>query len=315
MKNTIKHFLQLTVVLCIALVNTGFAQMETLVDVTRNFSGIEKVEVSGGSLEISYTGRSSSNEVEVEAYLESTNNEQDIIFITVGNVLKISHKMNNNNRNNWSNSRTKGHIRIQGPKEMELEMTGGSGSVKAENVSGSSTYLSVGSGSIVANNISGDLFAKAGSGSIKIDKVDGDVEGKVGSGSTTIRNVDGNLKYSSGSGGINASDIMGTANISLTSGNAKLENIGELGAVKITSGNLNANNAGLGEATSLNGTSGNIKIKTPSDLREYNYNLSATSGNITVGNSRGGKNLAIDNGAERNIKGSVTSGNISITNN
>lgn len=315
MKNIIKPFLQITFVLCIALVNPGFAQMETLVDVTRNFSGIEKVEVSGGSLEISYTGRNSNDEVEVEAYLQSTNNDQDIIFITVGNVLKISHKANSNNGNNWSSSRTKGHIKIKGPKEMELEMTGGSGSVIAENVSGTSTYLSVGSGSIVANTIGGDLYAKAGSGSIKIDTVDGDVEGKVGSGSTTITNVDGNLKYSSGSGGITASDIQGIANISLTSGNAKLINIGELGAVKITSGNLNADNAGLGEATSLNGTSGNIKIKTPSDLKEYNYNLSATSGNITVGNSRGGKNLAIDNGAERQIKGSVTSGNISITNN
>jgi lia operon protein LiaG len=296
----------------VASVNQSFAQMKTLVDVNRSFSGISKIEVSGGSLDIEYLGNSG-NEVSVNAFLESTNHDQDIVFVTMGNVLKISHKVNNT-RSNWGNVRTKGHIKIRGPQGVELDMKGGSGNLNVENVTGDITNLAVGSGNIKGSNINGDVYAKAGSGAIKLSGINGDVKGQIGSGSAEIMDVAGSLSYNSGSGGVKASDIRGLVNISLTSGNAKLDNVAELGDLKLTSGNLDARNAGLGPNTRLNGTSGNFKIQTSSNIRDFNYSMSATSGNITVGNSRGSRNLSIDNGASDSIKGSITSGNISIVN-
>lgn len=287
------------------------AQMQTIVDVKRSFSGIDKIEVSGGALEIEYIGTTSSSDVSVNAFLESNNPNQDIIFVTVGNVLKITHKVTTSN---WNNTRTKGHIKIAGPEGITLDMKGGSGSVKAENVKSSETNLTVGSGNIHATNIQGDVNVSAGSGSLTLKSIQGNVKGQVGSGSATFQDLRGNLSYSCSSGGVNASQIAGMVDIRLTSGNAKLENIGELGELKVTSGNINANNAGLGSNTSISGTSGNFKIQTNSNLREYNYRLSATSGNITVGNSKGGRNLTIDNGAAKDIRGSITSGNITIVN-
>jgi hypothetical protein len=167
---------------------------------------------------------------------------------------------------------------------------------------------------LFASNIDGDIHASAGSGSIELSNINGNVKGKIGSGSAKIQEVKGSLEYSSGSGGISATSIDGTVHVSLTSGNAKLDDITELGDLKVTSGNFNATNAGLGASTKINGTSGNFRIQTFSNLKDFNYDLSATSGNITVGNSRSGRNLIIDNGAEKSVKGSVTSGNISIVN-
>jgi len=312
MKSSIRLHLNLLLILLVASASQSFAQMRTLVDVNRTFSGINKIEVSGGSLDIEYLGNSG-NEVSVDAFLESTNHDQDIVFVTMGNVLKISHKVNNT-KSNWGNVRTKGYIKVRGPQSIELDMKGGSGSINVENVTGDITNLTVGSGSIKGSNINGNVLAKAGSGSIKLSQINGDVEGKIGSGSAEIKDVAGSLSYSSGSGGVKAYEIRGQVNISLTSGNAKLDNIAELGDLKLTSGNLDAKNAGLGPNTRINGTSGNFKIQTSSNIRDFNYSLSATSGNITVGNSRGGRNLSIDNGASNSIKGSITSGNISIVN-
>jgi hypothetical protein len=288
------------------------AQVKTLVDVTKSYEGISKIEVSGGALNVEYVGGQQA-EVSVNAFLESNNHDQDIVFVTVGNVLKITHKTNST-KITVGNNRTKGFIRIQGPDQMELDLKGGSGEITIENVNAPQTILSIGSGNITAKNINGDLKTNAGSGSIKLLGVNGNIKGNIGSGSATIQDVKGDLDYSSGSGGLTATSIDGVVQISLTSGNAKLENVTELGELKITSGNFNAINAGLGPETRINGTSGNFRIQTPSDLRDFNFNLSATSGNLTVGNSKSGRNLTIDNGSAKSVKGSITSGNISIIN-
>lgn len=310
MKTNLKLSTLLLFIFSAAAISPVFAQVKTIVDVTKSYTGINKIEVSGGQLEVEYIGGSSSD-VSVSAFLESTNTDQDIVFITLGDVLKISHKVNNNN--NWNN-KTKGYIKISGPENMNLDIKGGSGKIAVENVAASQTLLSVGSGSLFASNIDGDIHASAGSGSIELSNINGNVKGKIGSGSAKIQEVKGSLEYSSGSGGISANAIDGTVHVSLTSGNAKLDDITELGDLKVTSGNFNATNAGLGASTKINGTSGNFRIQTFSNLKDFNYDLSATSGNITVGNSRSGRNLIIDNGADKSVKGSVTSGNISIVN-
>ncbi|MCH6233267.1 DUF4097 family beta strand repeat-containing protein [Cognataquiflexum rubidum] len=310
MKTNLKLSTLLLFFFSMAAVSPVFAQVKTLVDVTKSFSGINKIEVSGGQLEVEYIG-GSQTDVSVNAFLESTNADQDIVFVTLGDVLKISHKVSNNN--NWNN-KTKGHIKIKGPVGMSLDMKGGSGSVYVENVSSETTNLAVGSGSVSAKDIRGDVSANAGSGSIKMYGIQGNVKGQVGSGSADMQDINGNINYSSGSGGISVVGVQGIVNVSLSSGNAKLENVSELGDLKVTSGNVSATNAGLGTETRFSGTSGNFKIQTPSNLREFNFNLNATSGNITVGNSKGGRNLNIDNGASTEIRGNITSGNISIVN-
>ncbi|UJP64663.1 DUF4097 domain-containing protein [Mongoliitalea daihaiensis] len=288
----------------------SFAQIKVLVDIQKQFSNIEKVEVSGGALEVEYTGGEFA-EVQVNAFLESNNYNQDIVFVSVGNVLKISHKVD---QGNWGNNRTKGYIRITGPREMIVEMSGGSGSIKVENINSEVTRLSVSSGSIKAKMIQGDLLATASSGSITLEKIDGNISGKVSSGNAKILDVMGDVEYASSSGGISIKDVDGRVNLRLTSGNAQVEGVTNLGDVYLTSGNLKASKVGLSPNTRISGTSGNFTIQTYSNLQDYNFNMRASSGNITIGGSRGGKNMIINNGSAYEVKGSISSGNISITN-
>ncbi len=67
--------------------NYAFAQ-KVLLDTQKSYPGVRSIEVEGGWLDVSYEGGSSSS-VDVEAYLQSEDEDQDIVFVTIGDVLKI----------------------------------------------------------------------------------------------------------------------------------------------------------------------------------------------------------------------------------
>src|SRR5688572_696381 len=91
-----KSFLALTMTV---MSMAAFAQ-NVLVDSKKAYSGIKRIEVESGWLNVTYKGGAASD-VNVEAYLESNNSDQDIVFVTVGDVLKISHARKQNNYN-WN---------------------------------------------------------------------------------------------------------------------------------------------------------------------------------------------------------------------
>ncbi len=306
-----KKLFKFVPVLALMLVSSMCYGQKVLVDTQKSYSNIKTLEVSGGWLDVSYEGGSSS-EVTVEAYLESTDENQDIVFVTMGDVLKISYERKGNS-NSW-NSRNKGHIKIKGPSAIALDMKNSSGNSTVSNVSNELTNLRVSSGRISASGIKGNLSIKASSGSLKIDGVDGNVTAGVTSGNASIQNITGNLDYQSTSGSLDAENVKGQLSVTLTSGNAKLANIGQLGNLKFTSGNIRATNSGLGANTVFSGTSGSFKVQTPSNLKEFNFALKASSGNLKVGGINTGRNLDIDNGASATVKGSISSGNITIDN-
>ncbi|TDK44851.1 DUF4097 family beta strand repeat-containing protein [Algoriphagus formosus] len=300
--------------LCFALLLIGssaFAQ-NVLVDVNKSYSNIEKLEIEGGWLEVTYEG-GFGDEVQVEAYLESNDEDQDIVFVTLGNVLKIKYERGSRNVS-WGNSKNNGYIRIKGPESIQLDVQNSSGSAKISRVNSETTRLKVTSGRIIAEDIQGDLIIGGTSGNLIASIIGGDVTASLTSGRGEISQVDGDVSYKSTSGSLNASEIRGEINVQFTSGRAELENIGALGALKFTSGSMRAENAGLGPNTSFSGSSGNFRIQTNSNLENFNFDLSASSGNLRVGNSRGNKSLELDNGAASWVKGKITSGSISIEN-
>lgn len=288
----------------------AFAQ-NVIVDTNKSYPGIKKIEVESGWLNVSYKG-GTGTDVNVEAYLESNDVDQDIVFVTVGDVLKITHAKKQNNYN-W-NSKNKGHIHITGPETIALELRGSSGKIAVENVKNENTVLKVSSGSLSATNLEGNLSVRASSGNLEITNIAGNVDAGVTSGNASFNSIKGDVDYESTSGSLDANDITGEINVTLTSGNAKMNNIGKLGSLRFTSGNVRANNAGLGENTEFNGTSGNFNIQTSSNLKEFNFSLKASSGNLKVGNTNTGKSLEMENGSGPWVRGSISSGNITIVN-
>lgn len=288
----------------------AFAQ-NVIVDTNKSYSGIRKIEVESGWLNVSYKG-GASDEVNVEAYLESNYHEQDIVFVTVGDVLKITYTKKQTNYN-W-NSKNKGHIHITGPEAIALDLRGSSGKIGVENVKNENTILKVSSGSLSAANVQGNLSIRASSGNLDISNIAGNVDAGVTSGNAKFNSIGGDMDYESTSGSLEANDVTGEINVALTSGNAKMNNIGKLGSLRFTSGNIRAANAGLGENTQFNGTSGNFNIQTPSNLKQFNFSLKASSGNLKVGGINTGKSLEMENGSGPWVRGSISSGNITIVN-
>lgn len=304
-------YAKLSLALALLLISAAAFAQNVIVDTTKSYPGIKKIEVESGWLTVTYKGGTSS-EVGVEAYLESNDSDQDIVFITVGDVLKITHTKKQNNYN-W-NTKNKGHIKITGPEAIALDFKGSSGNITVENVKNETTYLKVSSGNLTATNVAGDLSIRASSGNLTVTNLDGNISAGITSGNANFTSVKGNLDYESTSGSLEANDIAGELNVKLTSGNAKMNNIGKLGSLQFTSGNMRANNAGLGENTKFNGTSGNFNIQTPSNLKEFNFSLKASSGNLKVGGINTGKTLEMENGSGPWVRGNITSGNITIVN-
>jgi lia operon protein LiaG len=282
-----------------------------LVDTKKSYSNIKTIEVNGGWLDVSYEG-GSDRDVNVNAYLASNDNDQDIVFVKVGDVLKISLERKQSNYS-W-NSKNKGYIKISGPEGMELKFRNSSGTLSVDRIKSNETSLQVSSGRIKASNLSGDVYINATSGNLQISQVQGNVQARLTSGNATINQIVGNVDYESTSGSLEANEVKGILSASLTSGNAKLNDIESLGKLRFTSGNIRATMAGLSEQTQFSGTSGNFTIQTKSDLKNFNYSLKASSGNLRVGNIRTGKTLEISNGAPSTIRGNISSGNITIEN-
>jgi hypothetical protein len=307
-----KNYTYASLFALLLLASTTWATAQNvLVNTTKKYPNIKEIEVESGWLDVSYVGGSSA-EVEVEAYLASNVTDQDIVFVTVGDVLKISYK-NGTGKYNW-NSKNKGYIKITGPVALALQVRGTSGEISIQNLESKLTTLQLTSGNVAATQIKGDLTLTATSGNLLANAIDGNVTARLTSGNTTIDGIQGTVNYGSTSGNFTAKNIGSQLDVQLTSGNAKLENVKELGATKITSGNLTAVNAGLGSKTQFNGTSGNFTVQTPSNLGDFNYALKAASGNLRVGNTTKEKTLDINNNAANTVRGNVTSGNITITN-
>lgn len=306
-----KHLCILMLALLALNVNQEKVQAQTTLE--KNFSGIERLEIQGGSLEVSYTG-SDRTDIDLTAYLgDEEGNENDLVFITMDNTLKIAYKRQNR-KSDWNNRSPKRYIRISGPENIELGISNSSGKVIVDNVQAEKTRLSTSSGLIQASGIGGDLVLKGSSGKIEAKDIAGDVTCAISSGAVDIEQVSGDLDYSSTSGRLKASQIGGKVDAKLTSGNVSLNNIGELGALSVSSGSIRAENAGLGNGTSFNGSSGSFNVNTPSDLSAFNFDLSANSGGLTVGRTSTAKKLQIHNGSSATVRGKISSGSIKIGN-
>lgn len=302
-----RHFL----LCCVALIGLplmALAQNE----ISKQYTGIQHLEVQGGPLEVSYSGFADQKDITITAFLgEEQEREKDVVFVTMGNVLKVAYSPSKRFDNYNGPKR---YVKITGPEEVVLEIKNSSGQIVVDKVRGENTRLVVSSGQIKASNIEGDLTLQGSSGNIQAKNVTGSVTCSITSGLSTLEDIAGNLDFSSTSGRLNASKVGGRVDAGLTSGSMSLNEVGELGEISISSGNVKAKGAGLGNRTHLRGSSGSFSIHTPSDLGAFNYDLQASSGSVSVGSSSGGKKLKIENGAPGTVKGSISSGRIRIEN-
>jgi len=285
-------------------------------DYEESFSDIKEIEIDGRFLEVSYEGREGEEEVFLNAYLEMPESSGlDIKYRKSGSKLKIE-VVGDASFSGWNfGNQFSGFISLTGPDHMKLNMVNNSGSIDVMNVNHETINLQVNSGSIKTSEIEVEkINLKASSGSIKGEGLYGKIYCEVNSGSISLKEVVGDVEAKGSSGSLKFEDVEGKVDAKVNSGGIRLTRVAQLGELISSSGSIKALESGLSEYTSLTANSGSITIETTSDLNEYNYGLSASSGSIKVGDRSSGKNLEIDNQSEFTVKGKITSGNLKISN-
>ncbi|MBI1301525.1 MAG: DUF4097 family beta strand repeat protein [Alphaproteobacteria bacterium] len=291
-----------------------FGPLQVITDETETFEGITEVQIRGGSLETSYIGSDDTETVTLEAFLESSDTQMDgISYRRRGNRLEI--EMGDSHGIGFWTGRTKGFIAVTGPRKMSLEVRNSSGTAEIRNVEHHSLDFRISSGKMeVYNIVCEKLLLKASSGKLHGEDLHGNVDLDLSSGMATLEGVWGDVNFKGSSGSISINDVEGRVSGGMSSGKASLEDISEVGDLSISSGMLTAEKVGLGASTSLNASSGYMKIQTHTALEDFNYNFSVGSGYLSIGDQNGSKDLTIDNGAAHTIQGKIQSGKMELVN-
>lgn len=285
-------------------------------DFEETFSGINEIEVEGKFLEVSYEGKEGAQEVFLSAYLEAPESSgMDIRYRKSGSKLKIE-VVGETSFSGWNfGDQFNGFISLVGPEEVKLNMVANSGSIDVMNVVHQKIDLKVNSGRIKAIALEVDeMNLSASSGSVKGEGMTGRIQCQVNSGQITFTDVVGDIEAKGSSGSMKFEEIEGNVNAKINSGSIRFNNVSSLGELSVSSGSIKAVDSGIGQFTSLNANSGSIIIQTNSDLSQFNYDLTANSGSVKVGEKSSGKSVEIDNQAQYTIKGKVSSGSIKINN-
>ncbi len=279
--------------------------------IEKSYAGITKVEVDVSAIDVSYVGSGTATTVDVKAMLSKNENpNKNLVVIKMGNTLKVGYKKNDKQKT----INEKRFIQIEGPETMALQVKNTSGQIQVRNVHADETKVVMNSGLARIQGIFGDLSVKGNSGKVEVNNLHGNLICSVNSGAVEVADIFGNVSLSSNSGTIKARNVEGRLDGKVNSGQMKLDDVMELGELKVTSGNIKVQRGGLGPSTTLQGSSGLIDITTESVLDDYNFELNAGSGVLTVGNHTKAKNLIVQNGSQHTIKGNINSGSIKIQN-
>lgn len=287
--------------------------LSVVADIQEDFNNINEIEVDGGFLDVEYTGETGKQSVSLNAFLKANSDKRHTIqYNVVGSKLTV--KVNSKG-GGLGKYRSEGFIRLSGPKTILIDLENGSGNIMASDIVSTDPNFFVGSGNLnVSRVIAETVFLTTSSGNISGKDLTGKILGVSSSGKIDIQRVDGNVDVSLLSGSSKLKDINGLVDAVITSGDIELQNVLAIGNAHVSSGKISATNSGLSPTTNFKASSGNIYIQTPSNLGNFNYNISVGSGTVRVGESQSSGNLVINNGSAHTIRGEVGSGKIEIVN-
>jgi Putative adhesin len=130
-----------------------------------------------------------------------------------------------------------------------------------------------------------DLTVRSGDGSVEADSISGNVDVRTGDGSITVQGVKGNARFHSGDGHIEARGLDGTVDASSGDGHIDLE--GRFDGLNIRTGDGSVTaRAGQGSKVASGWTihtgDGSVDLEVPGDLRA-NLDASTHDGHISLG--------------------------------
>src|SRR5271165_4801426 len=206
-------------------------------EVTKTFTvnGHAKVRVQtdDGAVRVS-TG--DIKQVEIRVVYSGYKLDRDLHVTTAqnGDSVEVEAKTGNRWNFNWGSRHAELRVELHMPKDADLDVTAGDGSVEATSIYGA-LAIRTGDGSISIQDAKGDIRLRAGDGSIEGRGLDGKVDATTGDGHINLEGRFDSLSIRSGDGSVtaranNGSKVEGTWNIHTGDGSVDLELPGEIRA-------------------------------------------------------------------------------------
>jgi hypothetical protein len=271
--------------------------------VNEEFKGVKNLEVEGAFCKVEIKGGDGSI-VSFQGEIKSSNSDADY---------QIRHSFKNNTLKVWiekprfSTGNNQGLLIFDVPKDLFVVVDNSSGSVLLDNIKSRQIELVTSSGSINAKNIEAEGKMKSSSGSIKLEDVVGVFHLSSSSGSQTLKNVKGNVRSNLSSGSFTVKGIEGDVNSSTSSGSINVYDLTGKFEASASSGSIKGDNLLFTGNVKVSTSSGSINLKTKNNIDELSFDLSASSGSLTVGNKRYKNNFVAKRGPIT-IKGNSSSG-------
>lgn len=288
--------------------------METITDMETSYEGITRINVTGGALEISYTGGDETSKVNLTAFVEAADPDMDgVVVRREGDELFVDFE-SGGDFSFFSSFNVEGFISLSGPVDMAINMNNSSGTMEVTNVSNDEIVLRGSSGKIEGKGLSSsDLRVSISSGKVELNDIEGALNFEISSGMGTLQGMKGDVNFKCSSGLVRLSDIEGILNGNMSSGKADLARIQELGEISLSSGMLEADQCGFGTGTKLSASSGYMNVNTTSALDDFNFDFKVGSGSLSIGERSSSDDLYINNNAAVTINGKLQSGKLVIS--
>jgi Putative adhesin len=166
----------------------------------------------------------------------------------------------------WGGNSRRLHIEVRMPREADLQVETGDGSVQAESINGT-VNVHTGDGSVKANSLSGTIDLHTNDGSITVENLKGDMRLRTGDGSIEARDLDGKVEADSGDGHIRIAGRFDALNVKTGDGSVDTRVLP--GSKMVTSWTIRTGD-------------GSVDLVLPADF-QTNIDASTGDGHISLG--------------------------------
>jgi len=166
----------------------------------------------------------------------------------------------------WGHDSRGLHIEVRMPREADLQVETGDGSVQAESINGT-VNVHTGDGAVKANSLSGTIDLHTSDGSITVENLKGDIRLRTGDGPIEAHELDGKVEADSGDGHIRIAGRFDALNVKTGDGSVDTRVLP--GSKMVTSWTIRTGD-------------GSVDLVLPADF-QTNIDASTGDGHISLG--------------------------------
>ncbi|MFK7953529.1 MAG: DUF4097 domain-containing protein [Ekhidna sp.] len=292
--------------LILVLSSIGVSAQTVLASAELEAQNVDEVRIKGSFVDV-YVNKG--ERVYFKGEINGSGDEGDYRFDTeiIGSTLVIEVIRERNNVSWKGYNMKESRIDLTIMDGVSLDIDNSSGDIKVANLRANESRIKATSGDITLRSVVANLKVETSSGDIDIDGLTGDSRIESTSGDQKLTSTKGNIETRASSGDIDVVEFNGLVEITATSGDIEIKRgVGRL-KVQTSSGSIDGSGIELKGNANFRATSGDVEIDFINDIDDLSFDLTASSGDLEVGNRSGSRRLMIDKGGIK-VTGVTSSG-------